>query len=61
LVEYAATRIKKAVVGQGLASKSQVQKMVATLLSLKELPRYSDVTDALALAIGHSYMARKGL
>ena len=58
LVEYAATRVKKAIVGRGLASKNQVQRMVANTLRLSSLPRYSDVTDALALAIAHSYMVR---
>ncbi len=56
--EYAATRIKKAIVGKGLASKSQVQRMVAGTLGLKSLPVYMDVTDALALAIAHSYIAK---
>ena len=55
VVEYAATQVKKAVVGRGLASKSQIQKMVASVLGLKSLPRYNDVTDALALAITYSY------
>lgn len=59
LVEYAATRVKKAIVGKGLASKLQVQRMVASVLGLDKLPRYMDVTDALALAIAHSYIARK--
>ncbi|MGE5196991.1 MAG: crossover junction endodeoxyribonuclease RuvC [Deltaproteobacteria bacterium] len=58
LVEYSATRVKKAVVGKGLASKSQVQRMVADLLGLKCMPKYLDVTDALALAITHSYILR---
>lgn len=58
LVEYAATRIKKAIVGKGLASKNQVQRMVANILNLNSLPKYTDVTDALALAIAHSYMIR---
>jgi len=58
LAEYAATRVKKAVVGKGLASKSQVQRMVASLLGLNSLPKYTDVTDALALAIAHSYIVR---
>lgn len=56
--EYAATRIKKSIVGKGLASKAQVQRMVADILGLKNLPKYMDVTDALALAIAHSYIAR---
>ena len=58
LFEYAATRVKKAVVGRGYATKYQVQNMVVSLLSLKTLPRYSDVTDALALAIAHSYILK---
>ena len=58
LVEYAATRVKKAIVGQGLAPKYQVQRMVSKILNLQELPRYTDVTDALALAIAYSYMIR---
>ena len=58
LVEYAATRVKKAIVGRGLASKNQVQRMVANTLGLNTLPKYTDVTDALALAIAHSYMIR---
>ncbi|MCU0652357.1 MAG: crossover junction endodeoxyribonuclease RuvC [Candidatus Omnitrophica bacterium] len=58
LAEYAATRVKKAIVGRGLASKLQVQKMVASILSLNILPKYTDVSDALALAIAHSYIAR---
>jgi crossover junction endodeoxyribonuclease RuvC len=61
LVEYAATRIKKAIVGNGLASKFQVQKMVSHILKLDTLPKYTDVTDALALAIAHSYIARAHL
>lgn len=58
LVEYAATRVKKAVVGRGLAPKYQIQKMVANMLSLNSLPKYTDVTDALALAITHSYIIK---
>ena len=58
LVEYAATRVKKAIVGNGLASKYQVQRMVADILNLNSLPKYTDVTDALALAITHSYISK---
>jgi len=56
--EYAATRIKKSIVGKGLASKAQVQRMVASILGLKSIPVYTDVTDALALAIAHSYIMK---
>ena len=58
LVEYGATRMKKAIVGHGLASKAQVQRMVVNMLKLKNIPKYTDVTDALALAIAHNYIGR---
>lgn len=58
LVEYPATRVKKAVVGQGQAAKYQVQRMVGSVLGIEKLPKYSDVTDALALAIAHSSIAK---
>lgn len=58
LFEYAATRVKKAIVGHGLASKSQIQRMVANILGLRQLPKHQDITDALALAVAHSYIYR---
>lgn len=58
VAEYAATRIKKAIVGNGLASKYQVQRMVGNILGLGDLPKYTDVTDALALAIAYPYIHR---
>ena len=61
LIEYAATRVKKAIVGKGLASKLQVQRMVGNALNLNSLPKYTDVTDALALAIAHSQIIRTSL
>jgi len=39
LVEYAATRVKKAITGRGLASKYQIQRMVSKTFSLNALPR----------------------
>lgn len=57
--EYAATRVKKAIAGKGLASKEQVQKMVAHTLGIKTLPPYMDVTDALALAIAHNSIIKR--
>lgn len=61
LAEYAATRVKKAIVGKGLASKQQVQRMVIDILRLDTVPSYTDVTDALAMAIAHSYIAQAQL
>ena len=48
--EYAAARVKKAVTGNGQASKSQVQAMMTRLLDFDEPPYPQDVTDALAIA-----------
>jgi crossover junction endodeoxyribonuclease RuvC len=58
LIELAATQVKKAVIGTGQASKEQVARMVANILNLKAAPKYTDVTDALALAICYSHMVR---
>jgi len=52
--EYAALRIKQAVVGFGRADKRQVQLMVQRLLSLTQVPA-SDAADALACAICHAH------
>ena len=51
--EYSPREIKKAVVGNGNASKKQVQYMVKAILNLKKVPSSYDVTDALAIAICH--------
>jgi crossover junction endodeoxyribonuclease RuvC len=56
LVNYPSTRIKKAVTGNGHASKQQVQRMVQTILSLKDPPEPVDVSDALAMAISYCYI-----
>lgn len=48
---YAARRVKKAVAGSGSAGKSQIQKMVQTLLRLPDPPPPPDAADALALGI----------
>lgn len=50
--EYEPRRMKRAVCGNSLAEKEQVQRMVKTLLALDELPQ-NDAADALGLAICH--------
>ena len=54
LITYSPTRVKSAVVGNGHASKEQVQKMVKASLGLSEVPEPADVADALALALCHA-------
>jgi crossover junction endodeoxyribonuclease RuvC len=55
IFEYAPTKAKLAVVGNGGASKMQVQKMIQLLLRLPTLPEPEDAADALALAICHAH------
>lgn len=52
--EYAARKVKQAVVGKGSADKSQVQHMVASILKLPGLPQ-EDAADALAIALCHAH------
>ena len=54
IYEYEPRRMKKALCGNGLAEKEQIQRMVKTLLSLDELPQ-NDAADALGLAICHAH------
>ena len=50
--EYQPSEIKQAVVGQGQATKHQVQQMVRMILNLPEAAM-EDASDALAVAICH--------
>lgn len=50
--EYSPNKAKSAVVGNGKASKKQVQQMVKVLLHLDKVPA-EDIADSLALAICH--------
>ena len=51
--EYSPREIKKAIVGNGSASKEQVQFMVKSLLQLKQGAMILDASDALVIAICH--------
>ncbi len=55
VAEYAATRIKQAVVGSGRADKLQVQHMVRVLLGLAGRVQ-ADAGDALGVALCHAHM-----
>jgi crossover junction endodeoxyribonuclease RuvC len=61
VAEYAATVVKKAVVGTGGADKTQVAFMIRRLLPTAGDPS-ADAADALAVAICHAHArtARKG-
>jgi crossover junction endodeoxyribonuclease RuvC len=56
VVEYTPTQIKQAIVGRGHADKTQIQHMVAVLLSLRG-PLQADAADAAAVALCHAHHA----
>ena len=53
IAEYAPRQIKKAVVGNGNATKDQVGFMVKQQLRLKETPTPADAADGIAAALCH--------
>ncbi len=53
--EYSPKEVKRAVTGNGNASKEQVAFMVRKILNIPETPEFYDATDALAIAICHSF------
>ena len=55
IFEYAPKKAKLATVGNGNASKWQVQRMIQLLLKLPNPPEPEDAADALALAICHAH------
>ena len=61
LGEYSPLEIKMSVVGYGRAEKSQVQRMVTSLLRLAEPVASEDANDALAIAICHATHAHSAL
>jgi len=59
VLEYSPQEVKKAVVGNGKATKEQVQYMVRLLLNLKSIPKPHDMADSLAIAICHLHSYRQ--
>lgn len=58
IAEYKPMEIKQAITGYGGADKGQVQRMVALMLELDDIPKPDDAADAIAIAICHSHSAR---
>ena len=53
VAEYSPAEIKSAVVGNGRATKDQVQFMIQRLLRLKAPPQPADAADGVAVALCH--------
>ena len=56
LAEHSVKRIRKALSGNGNASKMQVRRVVAHALGLNEAKLTLDASDALALALGYIHL-----
>ena len=59
VVNYPAKTVKRAVTGNGNASKEQVQRSVERFLNLKSCKGPVDITDALALCLTHIFHNKK--
>jgi crossover junction endodeoxyribonuclease RuvC len=57
ITEYMPKKIKRAVTGNGNASKEQVAGMLENILHRKFTERYFDATDALAAAVCHHFQS----
>lgn len=55
IAEYTPLQVKQALVGYGRADKNQVKNMVQKILGFKIMPKLDDTTDAIAIAICHSF------
>ena len=58
LIEYPVKRIRKSLTGNGNAQKIQTRSVVAHFLRIPEEKLTLDASDALALALAHTYIVR---
>lgn len=61
LAEHSVKRIRKALIGNGNATKGQTRRVVADLLKIDEDKLTLDASDALALALGYVRMQGRPL
>jgi crossover junction endodeoxyribonuclease RuvC len=61
VTEYSPKKVKQSITGNGNASKEQVLKMLQQIIGFKESPRFLDATDALSVAVCHSFQDKKPL
>jgi len=58
VISYSPLTVKQTITGSGKADKIQIQRMITTILKLKEVPKPDDTADALAIALTHAYSYR---
>jgi crossover junction endodeoxyribonuclease RuvC len=55
VIEYSPKKVKQSITGNGNAGKEQVAAMLLSILKIEIQPKFLDATDALAVAVCHSY------
>ena len=55
---FSPLQVKMTITGYGRADKKQIQKMVAEILSLPEIPKPDDAADALGIALTCSFFLK---
>ncbi len=58
VTEYAPREVKQSVVGNGAATKQQVQYMVRSILQIDDRPLPLDASDAIAVAVCHLHRCK---
>ena len=58
IFHYTPLQVKNAITGYGRASKTQIQKMVKTILKLDHIPKSDDAADAIAVALTHAFTVK---
>jgi crossover junction endodeoxyribonuclease RuvC len=58
IFEYAPKKIKIAITGSGNASKEQVANSLKLELTIQDMPKYMDATDALGAAVCHFHQTK---
>ena len=59
IFEYSPKKVKQSITGGGNSSKEQVAAMLKTILNFKDMPKYLDATDGVAVAVCHFFQGDK--
>jgi crossover junction endodeoxyribonuclease RuvC len=61
VTEYSPKKVKQSVTGNGNADKTQVLKMLQSILQFEGEPRTNDASDAVAVALCHHYQSSNAI
>lgn len=61
VTEYSPKKVKQSVTGNGNADKTQVLKMLQTILQFEGAPQTNDASDAVSVALCHHYQSSNAI